>query len=148
MFTGIRIRKISVNRFISKNKKINLLFYTKTNHSFNSLLMITDLSYLIKMSEGDKTFIDEMITIFKEQVSEYQHTMPELLSSGDLENLSKLAHKAKSSVAVMGMNETADLLKELQHTAAEKNDLNKISLYVDKFIKDCNEALTELDKMQ
>ncbi len=110
--------------------------------------MITDLSYLKKMSEGDSEFIGEMINIFREQVLEYQITMPELLSSGDYDNLAKLAHKAKSSVAVMGMNNTAEMLKELQEISSEKLDIPKISSYVDKFISDCNQALGELEKLK
>lgn len=107
--------------------------------------MITDLSYLKTMSEGDKNFIAEMISIFKEQVLEYQTMMPDLLAAGDFINLSKLAHKAKSSVAVMGMTDTAELLRELQIVAAEKDDKSEIPGFVDKFIGDCNLALTELE---
>jgi len=123
------------------------LFDKKANQSFNSRKMITDLSYLQKMSEGDKEFIGEMISIFREQVVEYQASMPELLASGDFINLSKLAHKAKSSVAVMGMNETAELLKELQDIAVEKVDVAKIKAYVEKFISDCDQAMSELEKI-
>jgi len=122
------------------------LFVSNNDQSFNTLQMITDLSYLITMSEGDKNFINEMISIFKEQVEEYRTIMPELLAKGDLINLSKVAHKAKSSVAVMGMNETAELLKELQDISVPDADTGKISGYVDKFISDCNQALEELEK--
>jgi len=122
------------------------LFVSNNDQSFNTPQMITDLSYLITMSEGDKNFINEMISIFKEQVEEYRTIMPELLAKGDLINLSKVAHKAKSSVAVMGMNETAELLKELQDISVPDADTVVISGYVDKFISDCNQALEELEK--
>ena len=76
--------------------------------------MITDLNYLKTMSGGDSKFIREMIDLFREQIDEYKSIMPELLQNKDYDGLSKIAHKAKSSVAVMGMSEVAELLKELQ----------------------------------
>ena len=74
--------------------------------------MITDLNYLKTMSGGDDKFISEMIDLFREQIGEYTELMPRLLHNKEYRDLSKLAHKAKSSVAVMGMNQVADLLKE------------------------------------
>ncbi len=43
--------------------------------------------------------------------------MPRLLKEKEYDGLSKLAHKAKSSVAVMGMTGVAELLKELEKLA-------------------------------
>ena len=75
--------------------------------------MIADLNYLKTMSGGDSKFIQEMIELFREQIDEYKVVMPDLLRNGRYDDLSKVAHKAKSSVAVMGMSEVAELLKEL-----------------------------------
>ena len=76
--------------------------------------MITDLNYLKTMSGGDAKFIREMIDLFREQIDEYTILMPDLLVKRDYDGLSKTAHKAKSSVAVMGMTQVADLLKDLE----------------------------------
>ena len=100
------------------------------------------------MSGGDEKFIREMIEIFKEQVVEYTEEMPKLLGQGDYDNLSKLAHKAKSSVAVMGMSDEADSLKELELLAKDGKETDTYAKYIDRFISNCKLALTELEESQ
>ena len=107
--------------------------------------MITDLNYLKTMSEGDSKFINEMVELFREQIGEYNEQMPELLRKGDYDSLAKLAHKAKSSVAVMGMAEVADLLKELEILANEKKDVDRYESMVNHFLQQSKLALEELD---
>ena len=107
--------------------------------------MLTDLEYLRTMSGGDEKFIKEMIEIFKDQILEYAEEMPKLLKNADYENLSKLAHKAKSSVAVMGMTVEADSLKDLEILARDGIDTDTYITYVDRFIANCKIALAELE---
>ena len=87
--------------------------------------MISDLNYLRTMSGGDSKFIQEMIELFREQIEEYKQQMPELLRKKDYDSLSKMAHKAKSSVAVMGMNQVADQLRELEILAGEVKEVER-----------------------
>jgi len=108
--------------------------------------MITNLNYLKTMSGGDSAFIMEMINLFIEQVQEYSALMPALLEEKKWEDLGKLAHKAKSSVAVMGMNETADLLKEMEILAREAKDVERYPDMVAQFLANCSQAITELQK--
>jgi HPt (histidine-containing phosphotransfer) domain-containing protein len=110
--------------------------------------MITDLNYLKTMSGGDSKFIAEMIDLFREQVDEYRSIMPELLKNGEYDRLSKMAHKAKSSVAVMGMNEMAELLKELEILAHEKKEVNRSESMVNQFIEQSQMAVSELENLQ
>ena len=77
------------------------------------------------MSGGDSKFIGEMIDLFREQIEEYKSIMPDLLEKKDYDGLSKIAHKAKSSVAVMGMTEVAELLKELEILSHDQRVLYK-----------------------
>jgi HPt (histidine-containing phosphotransfer) domain-containing protein len=107
--------------------------------------MITDLSYLVDMSSGDSNFIAEMVGLFREQVNEYGELMPRLLEDKAFKDLGKLAHKAKSSVAVMGMSQTADLLKELEILATEGKHPEKYEEMIDTFREHCRLALIELD---
>ena len=107
--------------------------------------MITDLNYLKTMSGGDPGFIREMIDLFREQIDEYKSIMPELLDKKDYDSLSKIAHKAKSSVAVMGMNEVADLLKELEILASDRKDVDRYESMVSHFLQQSELALTELE---
>jgi len=106
--------------------------------------MITDLNYLRTMSGGDEKFISEMVEIFKEQMIEYAEEMPKLLENKDYDSLSKLAHKAKSSVAVMGMEQEAESLKELELLARESKNVDTYQSYIDRFITNSKTALEEL----
>ena len=108
-------------------------------------MMITDLSYLKTMSGGDATFIAEMVGLFGEQVVEYAELMPKLLREKDYDGLSKLAHKAKSSVAVMGMTRSADLLKELEKLAHEGKNTDLYEGMVNEFLEQSHLAVAELE---
>jgi HPt (histidine-containing phosphotransfer) domain-containing protein len=107
--------------------------------------MITDLNYLKSMSGGDPRFIREMIDLFREQIEEYRTIMPELLDNEDYDGLSKIAHKAKSSVAIMGMTKVADLLKELEILTHDKIEVERYRPLVTHFLEQSELAIAELD---
>lgn len=107
--------------------------------------MITDLNYLKTMSGGDSKFIQEMIGLFREQVEEYKSIMPELLEKKDYDGLSKIAHKAKSSVAVMGMTSVADLLKDLEVLAHEQREVERYESLISHFLEQSELAISELE---
>ncbi len=109
-------------------------------------IMITDLNYLKTMSGGDANFIAEMISLFREQMEEYSALMPRLLLEKDYDGLSKLAHKAKSSVAVMGMSGVADLLKELEVLAHEEKEKERYEGMINEFLEKGNLAVIELEQ--
>lgn len=110
--------------------------------------MITDLNYLKTMSGGDDRFIAEMIGLFREQVEEYAEMMPRLVREKDHENLSKLAHKAKSSVAVMGMTSTSELLKDLESLARDGKEEERFGEMVEEFLRDTRRAIGELENLK
>ena len=86
-----------------------------------------------------------MAVIFKEQIAEYEETMPDLLSKMDYQALSKVAHKAKSSVAIMGMSDDAARLKTLELKAKEEIDVETFDDIIDSFLKNARLALEELE---
>ena len=108
--------------------------------------MKTDLTYLKNMAGGNLAFVKEMIQIFTEQIAEIKADMLSTHASKNWKSLGKLAHKAKSSVAVMGMTELADELKTLERLAGEEKEIEKYKAIVDKFIVDSEQALIELKK--
>jgi len=107
--------------------------------------MITDLNYLKTMSGGDSKFIKEMIDLFREQIDEYKSIMPALLQNKDYDGLSKVAHKAKSSVAVMGMTDVADLLKELEILSHDEKEIERYEPLIAHFLEQSELAISELN---
>ncbi|MEA3460315.1 MAG: Hpt domain-containing protein [Bacteroidota bacterium] len=86
-----------------------------------------------------------MIDLFREQIDEYKSIMPELLQNKDYDGLSKIAHKAKSSVAVMGMSEVADLLKELEIITHDKKEEERYEPLITHFLEQSELAIAELE---
>ncbi len=110
--------------------------------------MKTDLTYLRNMSGGSDDIIKEMVGIFVDQVKEISDGMHAALNHNEWVALSKLAHKAKSSVAVMGMNDLSAELKKLESIASEGIETNSYTEIVNKFDSDCTIALNELKEYQ
>lgn len=106
--------------------------------------MRTDLSYLEAMTEGDKGLIKEMIAIFSTQVEEYGTHMQKHVDEKNWSELSKLAHKAKSTVAIMGMKKLSEEMKKLERLAKEGKATESYSSFIDKFARECKEAVVEL----
>jgi HPt (histidine-containing phosphotransfer) domain-containing protein len=108
--------------------------------------MKTDLTYLKNMGGGNIAFVKEMIHIFEEQIAELKNDMETAMKMQNWGALGKLAHKAKSSVAVMGMNDLTNQLKSLELWANEGKEIGKYKDIVDQFIKESEEAIVELNK--
>ncbi len=97
------------------------------------------------MSGGNRELILEMIGIFKEQVVEFSQEMDKHLNDKEFELLGKLAHKAKSSVSIMGMQDLAKDLKNLENLAREGKKPDTYAGIIQKFKDETAEATEELD---
>ncbi len=107
--------------------------------------MKVDLSYLKEMSGGNNDLVLEMISIFKTQVDEFAGDMDQLLAEKKYDLLGKLAHKAKSSVSIMGLNELAIRLKELENSACAGKNIASYKGIIELFKQETKEAVKELD---
>jgi len=103
-----------------------------------------DLTYLKSMSDGNEELILEMIDIFIDQVKEIWGEMEDSLEKKDIDTLGKLAHKAKSSLAIMGMDSTAQSLKDLELYCNENTNLELYQGIISNFKSDCLIAIDEL----
>jgi len=99
------------------------------------------------MSGGNSEIIKEMIVIFNEQAREYIVDMQKYLDEKNYVLLGKLAHKAKSSIAIMGMTELAADLKTLEINTKEEKDINTYPACVEKFINQTKQAIAELEEV-
>ena len=106
--------------------------------------MKTDLNYLRTMSGDNQELISEMIDIFNSQVIEFSADMQNLLNKKDYDSLGKLAHKAKSSVAIMGMNDLSTSLKELEINTKNVARVESYQGYINFFKTECTQACIEL----
>lgn len=111
-----------------------------------SELKITDLTYLKEVTGGETEFMKEMIGIFNEQVPEFIENMERHFANGDYIDLGKEAHKAKSSVIILGMNDLGVKMKELQILTEKNEAIESYPSYIEIFKTQCQGAIEELRK--
>ncbi|MCT4587857.1 MAG: Hpt domain-containing protein [Carboxylicivirga sp.] len=100
-----------------------------------------DLGYLESITDGSQDLIKELIEIFIEQIPEFVDGFEEGLTQKDWMKVAAVAHKAKSSVMSMGMQELGnqdlknleliakllriDELNAMNNNSEESNELSK-----------------------
>lgn len=104
-----------------------------------------NISYIESVTGADKEIVSELVDLFRVQVDEISREMKSLLEKKDYYSVGLLAHKAKSSVAIMGMSEMAALLKTFELEAKESVNSEKYASYITSFETDTKKALVELD---
>ncbi|MFP4058966.1 MAG: Hpt domain-containing protein [Bacteroidales bacterium] len=108
--------------------------------------MNTDLSYLLNMTDGNPELLKEMIGIFIEQFKELSDGMQNALEEERYTELSKIAHKAKSSVAIMGMEQMAKKLKKLELYASKGTNREKYHEIIEEYNHECSISVAELEQ--
>ena len=101
------------------------------------------LDYLDEIANGDNEFKKELINIFIKQIPDFIDNMKKYLSENNYEALAKEAHTAKSSVMIFMMEETGDILKNIQLLANKGDKANLPSMInkVDRRLKKASEEL-------
>ncbi|OFX47881.1 MAG: hypothetical protein A2046_02910 [Bacteroidetes bacterium GWA2_30_7] len=110
-----------------------------------------NLSYLNEVAEGNKDLIIELIEIYKSQIPEFIELFNTYLNSSNWYQIGLVAHKAKSSVAVIGMKKLAEDLNKLEtlsknseHTELYKNYIDEFSNYTKYADDELNDYLSNL----
>lgn len=106
---------------------------------------LINTEYLNTVTGGDKTVLSEIVGIFRAQVVEIADEMRVLLTRKDYHSLALLAHKAKSSVAIMGMNDLAAVLKRFELEGKEGKNTGSYNEYIARYVEDTKQAIIELD---
>jgi HPt (histidine-containing phosphotransfer) domain-containing protein len=104
-----------------------------------------DLSYLENMSGGDKGLMKEMFDIFKEQVPEFVTEMNSCLENEDWKKLASIAHKAKSSIAIIGLNDLTEELKKFENNVIQINNVSGFKSFILHFEETCKQAVIQLE---
>lgn len=103
--------------------------------------------YLEMVAGGDSDLLKELIGMFRDQVAEFNSEMNILFREKNYTALGNLAHKAKSSVAIMGMDSLAYMLKNFELQAREGISTEKYKSYISRFEIETKSALEELDTL-
>jgi HPt (histidine-containing phosphotransfer) domain-containing protein len=101
--------------------------------------------YLEMVAGGDTELLKELVGMFRDQVTGFNSEMNELYKEGNYHALGCLAHKAKSSVAIMGMESLSNMLMKFESEALEGKNKEIYESYISRFENDTRSALSELD---
>jgi HPt (histidine-containing phosphotransfer) domain-containing protein len=104
----------------------------------------TNLNYLRTITEGDVETIREITVLFIEQVPEFIANLKKYLAEEQYAELGKEAHKAKSSVMIMGMENLGHDLKSLQLATIAGTRVETYAQHVKRFETECLAAVQEL----
>ncbi len=124
---------------ISKKEK------TKTSTNETKLAK-TNLDYIKSAAGNDQNLINEFISIFVKQIPDFKRDLNQLFEEQSYQKMAKVAHTAKSSVAMMGMKKLANNMKALELLAKEGKNIVEIEKLIRKFEKEAEEAKQELEK--
>lgn len=103
--------------------------------------------YLDSVSDGDPEITRELVKMFREQTVEIFNDMKLHFASKNYILLGQLAHKAKSSVAIMGMNDLATMLKAFELQAKEGKESHLYESYILRFKTETDAAVIELEDL-
>ena len=103
--------------------------------------------YLDSVSGGDPEIVCELVNLFKEQSVEISEEMRSLFVAKNYKLLGLLAHKAKSSVSIMGMDDLAVMLKTFELQAREEKEPHLYESYIERFIAETQAAIAELEDL-
>ncbi len=96
---------------------------------------IIDLTYLIDISGGDNGFIKEMLELFVTTATTESELFDELVENNDFDGISRLAHKMKAAIQMLGANDLFNSIKLLEQYSNEHSHADEIPSMVAK-IKD------------
>ena len=100
-----------------------------------------DLSYLRDMSEGNDIFVQQMISLFR---NDYPVLITEMKKAFDEKNwrkLSKVAHKYRSPTVIMGMKSVSELAKEIEYNDFSKGNFTEIESLIIQIERQSSEAI-------
>ncbi|MEP7257652.1 MAG: response regulator [Flavitalea sp.] len=105
-----------------------------------------DLSMVESISGGDKSFIEKMLNLFLDTVPA---SLVEIKSASDKKQwpeLSKLAHKLKSTVDSMGIAELKQDIRIIESVGKSGGNADELPTLVDKVILAMKEIMTDIKK--
>jgi len=125
--------------------KVTLFLYLYPEPKFIQMeYTIFKPEYLVSVTGGDPEVMEEIAGIFMNQIPEFVDEMNELLDNAKYYELGLLAHKAKGSVSVMGMDNTAMMLKEFELLAKAGEQKERYQDFIQKFRDDASTVTAEI----
>jgi len=105
-----------------------------------------DFDFLNKISGGDKSFILEMVTTFKEMIPGFIENSIKFLKEKNYDALSKEVHKFIPGVTFLGINYMKDDLTLLEEYAKKQENIEELPELLDNTIIKVKEIVNIFEK--
>ncbi|MFM7309646.1 MAG: Hpt domain-containing protein [Flavobacteriales bacterium] len=103
-----------------------------------------DLSYLNQVFQGNREMVNNIITLFLQQVPEYVRQMEECVRKNEPMSLHPLAHKAKSSIAMLGIKEMEEDIIQIEQDSKHLRNLDGLPKLVARVRDNCQIVYQQL----
>lgn len=103
-----------------------------------------DLSYLNQVFQGNREMINNIINLFLQQVPEYIREMEECVRKNEPLSLHPLAHKAKSSVSMLGIKDMENDILQIEQDSKHLRNLEGLPLLVSRVRENCQVVYDQL----
>lgn len=107
-----------------------------------------DLSYLNQIFQGNAEMISSIIDLFLDQVPGYIDDMKACVERDDLLSLHPLAHKAKSSIAMLGIRGMESKILQIEFDSKHRKNLDQLPHLVAQVSEECDLVLDQLRAQQ
>jgi HPt (histidine-containing phosphotransfer) domain-containing protein len=99
--------------------------------------LLFDLSYLNQVFQGNKELVDNIINLFLQQVPEYISEMVSCVERNDLLSLHPLAHKAKSSISMLGLKNMEKNVVRIEQDSKHNRNIEELPKIVYSVQDEC-----------
>lgn len=103
-----------------------------------------DLTYLNDITDGDNDTKRQLIELFFTQADEIKQRFIMAQLSDNVEEIGRTAHIAKSTTRVMGINNIADKMQDLQLLTEKKEAPEQYPVLVRYYLDEIPQAIAEL----
>jgi len=103
-----------------------------------------DLSYLNQVFQGNREMINNIIRLFLKQVPEYIREMEECVRKNEPLSLHPLAHKAKSSVSMLGIKVMEEDILQIEQDSKHLRNLDNLPRLVCRVKENCQVVYLQL----
>jgi HPt (histidine-containing phosphotransfer) domain-containing protein len=105
-----------------------------------------DLSYLNQVFQGNREMIHNIIKLFLQQVPNYIDEMEECVRKNEPLSLHPLAHKAKSSISMLGIKDMEVDILQIEQDSKHLRNLEGLPALVSRVRENCNIVYKQLSE--
>ena len=116
------------------------------NHTDKPTFEKPDLSYLILLMDNDTEIVLEVLEIFKLQTPIDVQNLELHTKNNDWQMLSKSAHKLKSSVGNLGMNQLKDWFLFIEINGKQETNLDRLNELVNLSIQGTKQLVKDIEE--